>query len=136
MLRSSDGHRHADSKAPVRNSMNSWSHATYVSIAAGALVDEINSIVARGETPDEELIARTEALFDRLPALCTEKRTLGEKPVTETFIVRRLEAQRAKLQRWINAGRLPPDAKLWQAIRITNSMGECDSRLELVLKGR
>ncbi|GAA5875921.1 hypothetical protein JCM3774_005817 [Rhodotorula dairenensis] len=102
--------------------MNSWSHATYVSIAAGALVDEINSMVARGETPDQELIARTEALFDRLPSLCTEKRTLGEKPVTETFLVRRLEAQRAKLRRWVSTGRLPPDAKLWQAIRISNSM--------------
>ncbi|GAA5984217.1 hypothetical protein JCM10908_006095 [Rhodotorula pacifica] len=102
--------------------MNSWSHATYVSIAAGAVVDEINSIVSRGETPEAELVTRAEALFDRLPGLCTEKRTLGEKPVTETFIVRRLEVQKAKLRRWIRAGRLPPDAKLWQAIRITNAM--------------
>lgn len=45
----------------------------------------------------------------------------GEKPVTEVFILRRLEAQRAKLERWIRAGRLKEGAKLWEVVRISNA---------------
>lgn len=43
--------------------------------------------------------------------------------MTETFIVRRLEAQKAKLQRWKQAGRVDKDARLSDVIRMTNAMG-------------
>ncbi|BGP55618.1 hypothetical protein JCM8202_004879 [Rhodotorula sphaerocarpa] len=102
--------------------LNSWSHATYIAVGAGALVDEINSLRAKGETPSPELRDRAEALLAKLPTLCTAERTLGEKPVTETFIVRRLEAQKAKLQRWKQAGRVDKDAWLSDVIRMTNAM--------------
>ncbi|BGP24888.1 mitochondrial outer membrane protein IML2 [Rhodotorula toruloides] len=101
--------------------LNSWSHATYIAIAAGALVDEINDQRRRGETPSLEVVDRAEKLLAKLPGLCGLKRVFGEKPVTEVFILRRLEAQKAKVERWIRAGRLKEGAKLWEVVRISNA---------------
>lgn len=50
------------------------------------------------------------------------KRLFGEKPVSETFIARRYEAHKAKLARWIASGRVKPDAKIWEVVRITNAL--------------
>ncbi|KAJ8294195.1 Inclusion body clearance protein IML2 [Rhodotorula toruloides] len=101
--------------------LNSWSHATYIAIAAGALVDEINDQRRRGETPSPAVVERADKLLAKLPGLCGLKRVFGEKPVTEVFILRRLEAQKAKLERWIRAGRLKEGAKLWEVVRISNA---------------
>lgn len=60
-------------------------------------------------------------MLAKLPGLCGLKRVFGEKPVTEVFILRRLEAQKAKLERWIRAGRLKEGAKLWEVVRISNA---------------
>ncbi|GAA5996526.1 uncharacterized protein JCM10292_003030 [Rhodotorula paludigena] len=102
--------------------MNSWSHATYIAIAAGALIDALNTQRLAGETLSPELVTRVEGLSDRLPSLCQQKRVFGEKPVTETFIVRRGDANKAKLDRWIQKGRVKPDAKVWEVVRISNAM--------------
>ncbi|GAA5921664.1 hypothetical protein JCM1841_000901 [Sporobolomyces salmonicolor] len=96
--------------------MNNWSHATYIAIAAGALVD----MPQAERTPEIE--KRIDALFTKLPSLFGQKRLFGDPPVTETFIARRLEQNKAKRARWIAAGRLPADAKVWEAIRISNAM--------------
>lgn len=57
--------------------LNTWSHATYVFIAAGALLD-----LPRAErTPEIE--ERIEALISELPSLFGQKRLLGEPPSTE-----------------------------------------------------
>jgi hypothetical protein len=57
--------------------LNSWSHATYVFIAAGALLD-----LPRAErTPEIE--GRIDALVKELPSLFGMKRLLGEPPATE-----------------------------------------------------
>ncbi|GAA5959180.1 hypothetical protein JCM3765_005096 [Sporobolomyces pararoseus] len=97
--------------------MNKWSLATYVAIAAGALIEEINY---RGPSP--ELVKRLDALLEKLPTHFEQKRMFGEPPVTENFISRRLEAHKLKRERWIQAGRLSTDAKLWEVIKITNAM--------------
>lgn len=57
--------------------LNAWSHATYVFIAAGALLDLPKS----ERTPEIE--ARVTALFDELPTLFENKRLMGEPPSTE-----------------------------------------------------
>ncbi|GAA5984842.1 hypothetical protein JCM11641_005434 [Rhodosporidiobolus odoratus] len=101
------------------NGMNSWSPATYVAISSGALVDAYHSTPDL-RTPDR--IERLNAAFDKLPTLFSMKRVFGEKPVTETFIARRLEANKAKLQRWIASGRVQPDAKVWEVIKLSNAM--------------
>ncbi|GAA6016734.1 hypothetical protein JCM11491_000223 [Sporobolomyces phaffii] len=97
--------------------MNKWSLATYVAIAAGALIEEIN---LRGSSP--ELVKRLDALLERLPSHFEQKRVFGEPPVTENFISRRLEAHKLKRVRWIAAGRLASEAKIWEVIKITNAM--------------
>ncbi|GAA5901756.1 hypothetical protein JCM5296_005398 [Sporobolomyces johnsonii] len=96
--------------------MNNWSHATYIAIAAGALVD----MPEAERTPEIE--KRIDALFNKLPTLFGQKRLFGDPPVTETFIARRLEQNKAKRARWIAAGRLSADSKVWEAIRISNAM--------------
>ncbi|GAA5925138.1 uncharacterized protein JCM15063_004933 [Sporobolomyces koalae] len=97
--------------------MNKWSLATYVAIAAGSLIEEIN---VRGAKP--ELVERVDALLVRLPTHFEQKRIFGEPPVTELFIARRLEAHKAKRERWIQAGRLSKDSKVWEVIKLTNAM--------------
>lgn len=97
--------------------MNKWSLATYVAIAAGALIEEVNQ---RGRTP--EIVERLDKLLEKLPTHFEQKRMFGEPPVTENFISRRLEAHKLKRERWIQAGRLAADAKLWEVIKITNAM--------------
>ena len=99
--------------------MNKWSLATYVAIAAGALIDEVNT---RGATP--EITERLDKLLVRLPTHFEQKKTFGEPPVTELFITRRLEAHQAKWERWVEAGKLSKSSKLWEVIKITNAMGE------------
>jgi hypothetical protein len=102
------------------NTMNKWSPSTYVAISSGALIDHYNALLPSERTP--ELVERIDKSFSTLPTLFSMKRVFGEKPVTETFIARRYEAQRAKLARWIAAGRVKPDAKVWEVIRITNAL--------------
>ncbi|GAA6064780.1 hypothetical protein JCM10212_004802 [Sporobolomyces blumeae] len=97
--------------------MNKWSLATYIAIATGALIEEVN---VRGRTPQVE--DRLDKLLARLPTLFDQKRLFGEPPVTENFIARRLEAHKVKHARWVEAGRISKDAKLWEVIRITNAM--------------
>jgi hypothetical protein len=99
--------------------MNKWSLATYVAIAAGSLIEEVN---LRGPSP--EIVKRLDGLLEKLPSHFEQKRMFGEPPVTENFISRRLEAHKLKHKRWIEAGRLPRDSKLWEVIKITNAMGE------------
>ncbi|GJN90579.1 hypothetical protein Rhopal_003591-T1 [Rhodotorula paludigena] len=94
----------------------------YIAIAAGALIDALNTQRLAGETLSPDLVTRVEALCDRLPSLCQQKRVFGEKPVTETFIVRRGDANKAKLDRWIQKGRVKPDAKVWEVVRISNAL--------------
>ncbi|GAA6042126.1 hypothetical protein JCM8097_003120 [Rhodosporidiobolus ruineniae] len=101
------------------NEMNSWSPSTYIAGAAGALVDAYNSSSAEERTP--ELVERLNKHFEHLPTLFSMKRVFGEPPVTEMFIKRRYEAHQAKLKRWIAAGRVKPDAKVWEVIRISNA---------------
>ncbi|GAA6001330.1 hypothetical protein JCM10207_006611 [Rhodosporidiobolus poonsookiae] len=101
------------------NEMNSWSPPTYQALTSGALVDHYNTLPPDDRTPD--LAARITASFDKLPPLFSMKRVFGEKPVTETFIARRLEVHKAKLARWIAAGKVKPDAKVWEVIRISNA---------------
>lgn len=101
--------------------MNKWSLATYVAIAAGALIEEIN---IRGQTP--EIVKRLDDLLVRLPTHFEQKRVFGEPPVTENFITRRLEAHKLKRERWIQAGRLTAESKIWEVIKITNAMGELE----------
>ncbi|GAA5850339.1 hypothetical protein JCM8547_001838 [Rhodosporidiobolus lusitaniae] len=101
------------------NELNTWSPSTYVAITAGALADAYNS------SPDQrtpELGDRIEKTFDKLPSLFLAKRIFGEKPVTETFISRRYEAHKQKLARWIATGRVKPDAKLWEVVKISNAL--------------
>ncbi|GAA5886014.1 hypothetical protein JCM6882_004233 [Rhodosporidiobolus microsporus] len=100
------------------NTLNSWSPSTYVAISSGALVDAHNSDPSL-RAP--ELIDRLNKAFDHLPTLFQMKRVFGEKPVTETFIARRYEAHKAKLQRWIAAGKVEKGAKVWEVIRISNA---------------
>lgn len=102
--------------------MNKWSLATYVAIAAGALIDEVNT---RGATP--EITERLDRLLVRLPTHFEQKKTFGEPPVTELFITRRLEAHQAKWERWVEAGKFSKSSKLWEVIKITNAMGESSS---------
>lgn len=66
----------ADSFINMRK-LNSWSHATYVFIAAGALLD----LPAAERTPEIE--GRIDALIKELPSLFGLKRLLGEPPATE-----------------------------------------------------
>lgn len=99
--------------------MNKWSLATYVAIAAGALIEEVN---LRGPSP--EIVERLDKLLAKLPSHFEQKRMFGEPPVTENFIARRLEAHKLKRDRWIAAGRLTAESKIWEVIKITNAMGE------------
>lgn len=55
--------------------LNSWSHSTYVLIAAGALLDLPYS--------NPEICARIDGLFELLPSLIGKKRLMGEPPATE-----------------------------------------------------
>lgn len=100
---------------------------SYIAIAAGALIDGLNAhrLSSPSSPPPPELVTRTQALLDRLPGLCLQKRVFGEKPVTETFIVRRAEAHRVKRERWVQRGRIAPDAGVWEVVRLTNAMGAC-----------
>ncbi|BGP16385.1 hypothetical protein JCM10213_004928 [Rhodosporidiobolus nylandii] len=98
------------------NTMNGWSPSTYVAISSGALVDAYNSF------PSPDLVARLNASFDKLPTLFSMKRVFGEPPVTESFVARKLRVHEAKLARWIAAGKVDKDAKVWEVIRISNAM--------------
>ncbi|GAA5845513.1 hypothetical protein JCM9279_003058 [Rhodotorula babjevae] len=104
--------------------LNSWSHATYIAIAAGALIDELNvqRLASSSSSLDAALVSRTEALLERLPGLCQQKRVFGEKPVTETFLVRRAEVHKVKKERWVQRGRIKPEAGVWEVVRLTNAM--------------
>ncbi|KAI5480790.1 mitochondrial outer membrane protein IML2 [Pseudohyphozyma bogoriensis] len=93
--------------------LNSWSHATYVFISAGALLELPES----ERTPAIE--KQIDVLIDELPSLFGLKRLLGEQPGTEIFISRRLGVYKAKLARWISEGRLPATAKVREVIRIS-----------------
>lgn len=97
--------------------MNKWSLATYVAIAAGALIEEVNL-----RRPSVGIVERLDGLLERLPSHFEQKRMFGEPPVTENFIARRLAAHKLKRERWIQAGRLKADAKLWEVIKISNAM--------------
>ncbi|BGP48269.1 Mitochondrial outer membrane protein iml2 [Rhodotorula kratochvilovae] len=94
----------------------------YIAIAAGALIDALNTQRSRGEALSPALISRAEALLARLPALCTQKRVFGEKPVTETFIVRRAAVHEAKKARWVARGRVQEEDGVWTVVRLTNAM--------------
>lgn len=98
---------------------------SYIAIAAGALIDQLNSqrLASPSSPLDAALVSRTEALLERLPGLCQQKRVFGEKPVTETFLVRRAEAHKAKKERWVQRGRIKPEAGVWEVVRLTNAMG-------------
>ena len=98
---------------------------SYIAIAAGALIDQLNSqrLASPSSPLDAALVSRTEALLERLPGLCQQKRVFGEKPVTETFLVRRAEAHKAKKERWVQSGRIKPEAGVWEVVRLTNAMG-------------
>ncbi|GAA6058174.1 hypothetical protein JCM3770_004079, partial [Rhodotorula araucariae] len=102
--------------------LNSWSHATYIAIAAGALIDALNTQRVQGTPLSPDLVTRAEALLARLPGLCLQKRIFGEKPVTETFIVRRAEVHRKKKERWVARGRLQAGDGVWNVVRLTNAM--------------
>ncbi|KAM0791385.1 hypothetical protein ACM66B_005850 [Microbotryomycetes sp. NB124-2] len=93
--------------------LNSWSHSTYLAIAAGCLLD----LPKEQQTP--EIKARIRGLLDRLPTMFGQKRLLGEPPTTELFIARRLAADQAKYERWVAAGRLSRDSHYSEVTRIT-----------------
>ncbi|SCZ88505.1 BZ3500_MvSof-1268-A1-R1_Chr2-1g04454 [Microbotryum saponariae] len=100
--------------------LNSWSHSTYVAIAAGALVDD-RRLTGGSEEKDQ----RIEAAFKRLEDLLVggkSKRMMGEPPTTETFLNRRLNSYKAKHARWIEEGRLPKTSSYWEAVRMTSAM--------------
>ncbi|SCV72008.1 BQ2448_4702 [Microbotryum intermedium] len=100
--------------------LNSWSHSTYVAIAAGALVDN-----RRLSGASKEKDHRIEAMFKRLEELLVggkSKRMMGEPPTTETFLNRKLNSYKAKHARWIEEGRLPKTSSYWEAVRMTSAM--------------
>lgn len=98
---------------------------SYIAIAAGALIDELNSqrLASPSSPLDAAIVSRTESLLERLPGLCQQKRVFGEKPVTETFLVRRAEVHKVKRERWVQRGRIMPEAGVWEVVRLTNAMG-------------
>ncbi|GAA5820130.1 hypothetical protein JCM11251_005496 [Rhodosporidiobolus azoricus] len=100
------------------NTLNTWSPSTYVAISSGALVDAYNSDPSL-RTP--ELKERLDKAFEHLPTLFQQKRIFGEPPVTETFIARRYNVHKAKLQRWIEKGKVEKGAKIWEVIKISNA---------------
>ncbi|KAK4053906.1 Mitochondrial outer membrane protein iml2 [Microbotryomycetes sp. JL221] len=93
--------------------LNSWSHSTYLAIAAGALLD----LPREEQTP--EIKTRIRGLLDKLPTMFGQKRLLGEPPTTELFIQRRMVADKAKHARWVAAERLEADTHFSEVIRIT-----------------
>ncbi|KAK4054454.1 Mitochondrial outer membrane protein iml2 [Microbotryomycetes sp. JL201] len=94
-------------------SLNSWSHSTYLAIAAGCLID----LPMKERTI--EITQRIHGLLDKLPTLFGQKRLFGEPPTTEIFIARRLAADKAKHERWIAAGRLSRDSHVSEVMKIT-----------------
>ncbi|KAL8281124.1 hypothetical protein RQP46_006482 [Phenoliferia psychrophenolica] len=93
--------------------LNSWSHATYLLMAAGSLLE----LAPADRSP--EVTTQINALLDELPALFGQKRLLGEPPSTEIFIARKLEVYKRKHLRLVASGQLPPESKYSEAIRIS-----------------
>lgn len=93
--------------------LNNWSHATYVFISAGALLE------LSAAEQSAEIAGRIETLLDELPSLFGLKRLLGEPPSTETFIIRKLATYKAKHSRWVLSGRLSAESHYREVIRIS-----------------
>lgn len=98
--------------------LSTWSHSTYVFIAAGALID----LPLAARSPDVE--TRITHLFECLPSLFNQKRLMGDPPTTELFIARKLAMYKAKYARWVVEGRAEAGTNFWQVIKVSPSAGE------------
>lgn len=99
-----------------------------LTLLAGALL----ALPAAERTP--AVLSRVDELLTELSELVGHKRILGHAPATEVFIVRRMNAYKAKHARWVREGKLTAEIKWWETIAVSPAAGE--SSISRLLGGR